>query len=344
MRRTLKILAFLIFLALPLPYVNGQTTESKLCQKPPAFTENQQRNVAESVRQIFRNDKPIRNKEFETQKTLWDKYFFCLSDVSLNILDLTREKIIQRRTETEAERLPALLEAFGLETETSDAKAVAAQVAFLIHKREDAVQLAEKAVIFDPQNFEAHYVLAVVKNDAASADAAIKLNPDFAPAYIFKIESLLNESAKLKDSDQTARYKTILEVSDAMLANSTPPDVDFWREQRDGIAEYLKYTQNNAEIMQKSKDDIVTSVKITSTPRIGYTEDARQAKVSGNIRLMVYFGADGQVKAVFVLKSLPGSLTRQAVKAAKQIKFKPATRNGIPVDGTKIVEYGFNIY
>lgn len=66
--------------------------------------------------------------------------------------------------------------------------------------------------------------------------------------------------------------------------------------------------------------------------------------MSGTIRLLVHFGADGEVKNVFVLKFLSYGMTQRAVAAAKQIKFEPETRNGVPVAAMRVVEYGFNIY
>ena len=66
--------------------------------------------------------------------------------------------------------------------------------------------------------------------------------------------------------------------------------------------------------------------------------------MSVNIRLLVHFGADGEIKNVFVLKFLTRGLTQRAVAAAKQIKFEPETRNGVPVSIMRTVEYGFRIY
>lgn len=344
MRRKPSLLLFLqiLFVLLSLN-AHGQTAESELCQKPPPIDQVKQQEVVEGIRQTFRDFEPIKNKEFQTQKELWDKYFFCLSDVSLNILDLTREKIIKRRIETEELRLSSLISAFGLEAETSEAKSVAAQVAFLTHKRDDAVQLAERAVILNPQNFEAHYVLAKIKPDLASANTAINLKPDFVPAYLLKIDTLLGGVTKLEEGEQTARYKAALETINTMLTNAALPNADLWREQREGLTALLKFTEANKKPAENAKPEAVKPLKITAQPAPGYTEDARQANLSGNIRLLVHFGADGEVKNVFVVKFLSRGLTQRAIAAAKQIKFEPETRNGVPVAAMKVIEYGFNI-
>jgi hypothetical protein len=56
------------------------------------------------------------------------------------------------------------------------------------------------------------------------------------------------------------------------------------------------------------------------------------------------FASDGKVKYIVVLYGLPDGLTWQAVRAAKQIKFIPATVNGRPVSMFMQLEYNFNLY
>jgi TonB family protein len=93
-------------------------------------------------------------------------------------------------------------------------------------------------------------------------------------------------------------------------------------------------------------------VKITSQARASYTDEARQNKVEGWVRLRVTFLATGEIGEVVYVKesSKKKKLTKrglvaEALKAAKNIKFTPATdENGNPVTVTKEVEYSFTIY
>jgi TonB family protein len=66
-----------------------------------------------------------------------------------------------------------------------------------------------------------------------------------------------------------------------------------------------------------------------SYPR--YTEQARQNRVTGTVVLRILVGADGIVKRAWVIRSLPDFLTEQAIKAAFELRFKPAMKNGQPV-------------
>lgn len=88
----------------------------------------------------------------------------------------------------------------------------------------------------------------------------------------------------------------------------------------------------------------VTSVKILAKPRAGYTDAARKNQVQGTIRLRVTFQANGQIGSITPVSNLPDGLTEQAIGAARQIKFEPAERAGIPITVTKVVEYTFTIY
>ncbi len=60
--------------------------------------------------------------------------------------------------------------------------------------------------------------------------------------------------------------------------------------------------------------------------------------------LRCVFAADGTVKHILVVQSLPKGLTEQAVAAARQIQFVPATRDGKPVSMWMQLEYNFNLY
>jgi outer membrane biosynthesis protein TonB len=57
----------------------------------------------------------------------------------------------------------------------------------------------------------------------------------------------------------------------------------------------------------------------------------------------VWFGADGLVKNVLIMQSLPFGLNYQAVAAANLMEFEPATRDGKPYAVIKTVEYMFTL-
>lgn len=70
---------------------------------------------------------------------------------------------------------------------------------------------------------------------------------------------------------------------------------------------------------------------ITSQPEVRYNSRAKADQVKGTLRLRVRLDADGTVSQVVPLTTLPDGLTEDAIDAARQIKFTPATENGRPV-------------
>lgn len=90
-----------------------------------------------------------------------------------------------------------------------------------------------------------------------------------------------------------------------------------------------------------SPRDVTTKAQILSKPNPGYTLEARRNGTSGRVQLRLLLSSTGRITTVRVLKGLPDGLTESSVKAACQIRFKPAIKDDKPVSQHLIVEYGF---
>lgn len=86
-----------------------------------------------------------------------------------------------------------------------------------------------------------------------------------------------------------------------------------------------------------------TPVAILYKPKPAYTQEGRKQGIDGEVRLEVVFSAAGQVHVLRVLQGLGYGLDEQAVKAAEQIRFKPASHAGQPVDSTAVVHIIFQL-
>ena len=73
-------------------------------------------------------------------------------------------------------------------------------------------------------------------------------------------------------------------------------------------------------------------VEILSKPAPAYTEEARRLRIEGEILVEVVFTAGGEVRVLRVLQGLGHGLDESAIQAAKQLRFRPARRDGLPVD------------
>lgn len=95
---------------------------------------------------------------------------------------------------------------------------------------------------------------------------------------------------------------------------------------------------------RESRIGVAGKVTFLSKPKATYTDEARNNAVKGKVTLRVALLADGTIGPITVIKRLPLGLTEQAIAAARQIKFQPATINGVPVSKVVTVQYAFYIY
>ena len=83
--------------------------------------------------------------------------------------------------------------------------------------------------------------------------------------------------------------------------------------------------------------------EIISKPTPVYTQEARSLRIEGEVLLEVVLEASGSLRVVRVVRGLGHGLDDNAVKAAEQIRFKPATRNGQPADSTVVLHIIFQL-
>jgi TonB family protein len=86
-----------------------------------------------------------------------------------------------------------------------------------------------------------------------------------------------------------------------------------------------------------------TAPDITDKPRPEYTAEGRSMRVEGDVRIDLIFLANGTVQINRVVSGLGHGLDESAVRAAQQIKFKPAKKDGQPVDFPAVVRIEFRL-
>jgi len=87
----------------------------------------------------------------------------------------------------------------------------------------------------------------------------------------------------------------------------------------------------------------VIPAEIVSKPTPAYTDEARKARVEGEVLLEVVLEASGKVRVLRVVRGLGHGLDESAVHAAEQINFKPALRDGQPSDSTAVLHIIFQL-
>jgi TonB family protein len=77
-----------------------------------------------------------------------------------------------------------------------------------------------------------------------------------------------------------------------------------------------------AESAVDSKPELLSAI------HPNYTDEARKNRVRGAVRLALEVGPDGVVRRMEILNALPDGLTDEAIRIARRLSFRPATRGG----------------
>jgi TonB family protein len=89
---------------------------------------------------------------------------------------------------------------------------------------------------------------------------------------------------------------------------------------------------------------VTERARVLAKPEPQYTEDARRNQITGSVVLRVIFSRTGEVTNIRAIHALPFGLTERAIAAARLIRFRPATKDGQPVNVYMQLEYNFNLY
>ena len=110
-----------------------------------------------------------------------------------------------------------------------------------------------------------------------------------------------------------------------------------------GFANAADATAEAPKKKQQATGAADTSPTILEKPRPEYTAEGRSLKIEGDVVVDMVFLANGTVQINRVISGLGHGLDEAAVRSAQQIKFKPAKREGEPVDFPARVRIEFRL-
>jgi TonB family protein len=87
----------------------------------------------------------------------------------------------------------------------------------------------------------------------------------------------------------------------------------------------------------------VTPAEILAKPTPVYTEEAKKLRIEGEVLLEVVFESSGKVRVLRVVRGLGHGLDENAIRAAEQIRFKPAAKDGQPADSSGVLHVVFQL-
>ena len=105
----------------------------------------------------------------------------------------------------------------------------------------------------------------------------------------------------------------------------------------------LAHLLDPPEVAGFTAKEVDVKAEITSRPDPVYTREARRAAIQGNVVLKVLLLANGKLDRIRVVKRVPYGLTENAIRAACEIKFKPAMKAGKEVSQWVTLEYAFRL-
>ncbi len=126
------------------------------------------------------------------------------------------------------------------------------------------------------------------------------------------------------------------------IANPPPSGGKHGKVQSGGFAD-ATVADNTPKKKAASGDAPTTMVDILDKPHPQYSAEGRTLRLEGDVVLDLVFQADGTVQVNQVISGLGHGLDEAAVRAAQQIKFKAAKRDGQPVDFPARVRIEFRL-
>ncbi len=88
----------------------------------------------------------------------------------------------------------------------------------------------------------------------------------------------------------------------------------------------------------------VSAPVVLYQPEPEFSEEARKAKVAGNVLVYLQVDEQGRPQHVHVVRGIGMGLDEKAVEAVKRYKFKPAMENGRPVTVELQIDVNFQIF
>jgi TonB family protein len=254
----------------------------------------------------------------------------------------------------------ALEKAVALDPRSSPFRVNLAYVYLASRKVNAAQSEIARAIELDPRNFTAYYVRGAARiqegkfaEALADAERIIGINPNFAGAYTLKSnanlylfgERVSKDPVNFKDELEELR-KAIEPLEYCVKYCKDNPILAAQIEKLDALRTFHDYfaREKKDALSTTPPTDEMTPIKILAKPQARYTDEGRKNNISGTITMYVLFASNGQVSFILPINALGHGLDQQAMKAAAQIRFEPAKRNGVPVSVVKKVTYSFTIY
>lgn len=202
---------------------------------------------------------------------------------------------------------------------------------------------------------------------AQNPQAAVQSGTDEGEKWWAEVEGLAKNTAQLKkaryDETRTLYHQidteawqevgknpaiTFAEIQARLLTKAAPEFAAIKNRYDPQIATALqKYLASLSNLNQPELPIETATMKLKPTvlytEKARYTEAARQARVQGTVQLKIVFLRNGTIGNIEVVRGLPNGMNEEAIKAAKELVFLPARKEGKLINVKMLIEYTFNL-
>ena len=266
---------------------------------------------------------------------------------------------------------PAAAFCSGDQGQTPEQHIEKAQQAIQNKKYKDAEKLLKKALSLKRDSPEANLLLGLVYRNKGELDnafkhvrEAIRLLPNYPDAhyllaYLYGIKNQSTEAAEeiriaIEQGARSANLyilKGNLEIRDRkhgeamksyeMALQLSQPSDEGYQTLVDRVGALKSYVE--FEFIKKNDSATYARPILKNLPRPLYSSLAREKHVQGIVHLAVLVNEQGMPDSALIFKGVGYGLDEEAIKAARKMRFSPATRNGEPVKYWLTVMIEFNI-
>ena len=165
-------------------------------------------------------------------------------------------------------------------------------------------------------------------------DARREIDTAFAQGITYANAYVIRGDLKLVDR----KYVTAVEDYEKAMQVAAPQDEGLAR-----LRELTAALKSYLEFQKHKGDPGYQRAILLNRAMPHYTEEARRQKVQGKVELAVLISERGDVSSVLIFSRLGYGLDQEAIKAARRLKFSPASKDGTPVPYWSKVVVEFNI-
>jgi len=155
--------------------------------------------------------------------------------------------------------------------------------------------------------------------------------------------SMATQDFRTKQGDRFDKASSLYD--EALAQAPDDPEAAEWRERVSALRVWRSIVLTGEEGLKKyqilSRQELSTPPTPLNEPPYKYPDDVRQAGIKGQVVLGAVVREDGHTESIFVLEPLHALLTQEALTAARQQLFRPATKDGTQVKTLVTLKYDF---